>query len=50
MAQASRGEGIDSEYLASTGLAQEAAEKTGMNPQDTERVLQEVLSTFGGAQ
>ena len=48
MAQVSRTGGIDANNLASTDLAQEAAEATGMDAQDAERVLQEVMGALGG--
>jgi hypothetical protein len=42
------GEGLDAGYFESTGMTQELAEQTGLDPDTAARSLQEVFGALGG--
>jgi hypothetical protein len=47
LAQMRSSDGVDPGYLTSTGLAQELAEQTGLDPDTAERSLQEAFNMLG---
>jgi hypothetical protein len=48
MVRAASGEGLDTDYIQSTGMADELAQQTGLDSDTAARSLQEALQMMGG--
>ena len=48
MARAASGEGLDTDYIQSTGMADDLAQQTGLDSDTAARSLQEALQMMGG--